>query len=77
MCITSSSTRNTINTLRPIVNSFLKEIQKTRRDSGRFAEPFETARSVIKITLQNHVVLQGLQLQSHSVKLLSLLIIRR
>ncbi len=28
MCITSSSTRNTINTLRPIVNSFLKEIKK-------------------------------------------------
>lgn len=77
-CITSSSTRNTINTLRPIVNSFLK--RTTKKPAGipaGFFAPSKTVRSVIEITLQNHIVLQGLKLQSHSVKLLSLLIIRR
>lgn len=32
MCITSSSTRNTINTLRPIVNSFFK--RNTKKPAG-------------------------------------------
>ena len=76
-CITSSSTRNTINTLRPIVNSFLKRTTKKPAGIPAGFAPSKTVRSVIEITLQNHIVLQVLELQSHSVKLLSLLIIRR